>query len=163
MPSFDIVSQLESHELENAINNTKRQIDQRFDFRGSKVVIEHDAKAKTLKIEAEDRMKIEAVGEILRTCASKRGLDLKAMKFEDPESATGASQRQIVKIQEGLDRDTAKKIVKLIKETKLKVQAAIQGEEVRVSGKKIDDLQSVQKTLREADLDVPLQFTNQKA
>ncbi len=163
MPSFDIVNRIEFHELDNAINNAKRQIEQRYDFRNSKVEIDLDAKAKTMKVAAEDRMKIEAVGEILRTCAAKRGLDLKSLKFEDSESAAGSSMKQVVKIQEGLEHDIAKKIVKMIKDAKMKVQASIQGEEVRVTGKKIDDLQAVIALLKNAELDVPLQFVNMKS
>ncbi|QNN22983.1 YajQ family cyclic di-GMP-binding protein [Planctomycetales bacterium ZRK34] len=164
MPSFDIVSKIEPHELENALNNTRKAIMQRYDFRGSPVEITHDAKANTLSITAADKMKSEAVKEILQQQAVKRGLDLKVLKFDEAEPAAGTAYRRTVHIQQGIPQDVAKNIVKQIKESKIKVQASIQGEEVRVNGKKIDDLQSVIQMLKADDkIGVPLQFVNMKS
>jgi hypothetical protein len=164
MPSFDIVSKIEPHELDNALNNTRKAITQRYDFRASPVEITHDAKANTLTITTADKLKADAVKEILQQQAVKRGLDLKVLKFDDPEPAAGTAYRRTVHIQQGIPQDTAKKIVKQIKDAKIKVQASIQGEEVRVSGKKIDDLQAVIQMLKaDEKQDVPLQFVNMKS
>lgn len=163
MPSFDIVSRVEMQEVDNAVNNTLKAIQQRYDFRGSKTEVSLDKKEKKIRILTEDKMKMEAVKEMLQQNAVKRKIDLKTLKFEDPEPAAGSTLRREVTIKEGIDQDTAKKIVKLIKDSKMKVQASIQGEEVRVSGKKIDDLQEAIALVRGADIDVPLQFVNMKS
>lgn len=163
MPSFDIVSRVEMQEIDNAVNNTVKAIQQRFDFRGSKTEVTLDKKEKKIRILTEDKMKMEAVKEMLQQNAVKRKIDLKTLKFEEPQPAAGSQLRREVVIKEGIDQDTAKKIVKLIKDAKMKVQASIQGDEVRVSGKKIDDLQQAIALVRGAGLDLPLQFVNMKS
>lgn len=163
MPSFDIVSRVEMQEVDNAVNNTVKAITQRFDFRGSKTEITLDKKEKKIRILTEDKMKMEAVRETLQQNAVKRKIDLKTLKFDEPQVAAGSNLRSEVTIREGIDQDTAKKIVKTIKDSKIKVQASIQGEEVRVSGKKIDDLQEVIALVRGAGIEVPLQFINMKS
>jgi len=164
MPSFDVVSRIEQHELDNAIKNTQRAIMQRYDFKGSPVEINHDAKANTITITTQDKPKAEAVKEILQQQAVKRKLDLKVFKFDEPEPASGTSYRTVVHIQEGIPQDVAKAMVKQIKASKMKVQASIQGDELRVSGKKIDDLQEVIQLLQsDKKIEVPLQFVNMKS
>lgn len=163
MPSFDIVSRVELQEVDNAINNSLKALQQRYDFRGSKFEVVHDRKEKKIKITAEDKMKMEAIRETLQQNAVKRKVDLKTLKFGDPEPAAGSTLRSEVTIREGIEQEQAKKIVKMIKDSKVKVQASIQGEEVRVSGKSIDDLQSVIALLRGSDIEIPLQFVNMKS
>lgn len=163
MPSFDIVSKVEMHELDNAINNTLKEIASRYDFRNSKTEVTLDKKEKVVRVVTADKMKMEAVREMLLAKAAKRKLDLKSFKFEDPQPTSDAAFKRDVKIREGIDQDTARRIVKMIKETKIKVQASIQGDEVRVTGKKIDDLQAVITMLDNTDLDIPLQYVNMKS
>jgi uncharacterized protein YajQ (UPF0234 family) len=163
MPSFDIVSRFNFAELDNAINNTNKAIAARFDYRGSPVEITVDQKEKTLKIVADDGMKAKGVIEMFRSAANKRGLDLRAFDFSEPDATLAGRMKVETKIRDGIEQEKAKAIVRLIKDSKLKVQASIQGEEVRVSGKQIDDLQSVIKLLNGAALGLPLQFVNMKS
>lgn len=163
MPSLDIVSRVDMQEVDNALNNTRKQIATRFDFKASKGEITLDKKEKKLHLLAEDNMKMEAIREMFRSNAVKRKLDLKCFKFEEQLPGPGGLLKQQVAIREGLEGDLAKDIVKRIKASKLKVQGSIQGEEVRVSGKQIDDLRAVMALLNEAELDVPLQFINMKS
>ena len=160
MPSFDVVNQLDLQEVDNTVNNTLKQIASRYDFRGSKTELTFDRKEKKLHIVAGDKMKMEAVREMLCQTASKRGLDLKSLKFEDPTPTSGGALKRDVKLLEGIEQDIARKIVKLIKDAKLKVQASIQGDQVRVTGKQIDDLQAVIALLKQHDLGIPLQYVN---
>lgn len=162
MPSFDLVSRVEFQELENALNNTRKALSQRFDFRGAVYELELDRKEKKLRISAEDNMKMEAIRETLKQHAHRRGLDLKVFKFGEPQPGAGGRPKQEITLQDGLAQDVAKDVVKRIKASGLKVQASIQGEEVRVTGKKIDDLQEVIALLKGAELPVPLQFVNMK-
>lgn len=162
MPSFDIVSRVELQEVDNAVNNTVKQIQTRYDFRGSSTSVGFDRKEKKITIKTEDRMKFDAVREMLQQNTVKRKLDLKSLKFGEPQAAAGSAIRCEVVIREGIEQDIAKRIVKLVKDAKLKVQASIQGDEVRVSAKQIDDLQAVMTLVRSADLEVPLQFINMK-
>lgn len=162
MPSFDIVNRVDLQEVDNAVNNTRKEIASRYDFRGSKTEVNFDRKEKTLSIVTEDDMKMEAVREMFLTRASKRGLDLKSFKFEEPLPTAHGHRKRNVKIIEGIEQDIAKSIVKHIKDTKLKVQASIQGAEVRVSGKQRDDLQTAMSLVREMSLTVPVQFVNFK-
>jgi uncharacterized protein YajQ (UPF0234 family) len=163
MPSFDVVSRVDMQEVDNAINNAKKEIATRYDFRNSKTEINFDRKEKKINVVAEDKMKMEAVREILLSKAVKRGIDLKSFEFGEPVPAAHAAFKREIKVKEGIEQDLAKKIVRIIKDSKLKVQASIQGEEVRVSGKQIDDLQSVMALLRGSSLEVPLQFVNMKS
>ncbi len=163
MPSFDIVSEVDLQEVDNAINNTKKELATRYDFRGSKTTLEFDKKESKVSLHTEDEMKVRALQEMLSVNLSKRKIDPRAVEFGKAEPGQGQSVKVEIKIKQGLDRDAARDIVKLIKESKLKVQAAIQDEQVRVTGKKIDDLQDVIKMLREGAIKVPLQFVNMKS
>lgn len=162
MPTFDVVSRVDMQEMDNAVNMIKKEVATRYDFRGSKTEIDLDRKEAVIKILTEDDMRLRALRELLISKSVKRSIDTKVFDFGDPERAGGDMLRQEVRVSVGVDTDTARKVVKLIKEAKLKVQAAIQGDEVRISGKKRDDLQEVIALLREADLGIPLQFVNMR-
>lgn len=164
MPTFDIVNEVNMQEVDNAINNTKKELANRYDFRGSKTTIELDKKEGKINLHTEDEMKVRALQEMMAVNLSKRKIDPRAVEFGKVEPGQGQSVKVEIKIKQGLDKDAAREIVRLIKDTKLKVQAAIQDEQVRVTGKKIDDLQDVIKMLRENPaVKVPLQFVNMKS
>ncbi|MCL6453421.1 MAG: YajQ family cyclic di-GMP-binding protein [Alicyclobacillus sp.] len=156
--SFDIVSEVDTQEVTNAVGQTMKEVETRFDFKGSKSHVTFDGKALTLL--SDDEFKLAALYDVLQSKCVKRGISLKALNPGKIEPAAGGTVRQVVQLRQGIEGEMAKKIVKLIKDTKLKVQASIQGDQIRVSGKSRDDLQQVIATLREADLEVPLQFTN---
>ncbi|KNZ69359.1 hypothetical protein Tfer_1996 [Thermincola ferriacetica] len=156
--SFDIVSVVDKQEIDNAVNQAMREIENRFDFKGSKSEVRHDGN--TITLISDDEFKLKNVVDILESKMVKRNVDLKALKYGRIEPAAGDTVRQVVTIQQGIDKETAKEIVKFIKNTKLKVQAQIQEDQVRVSGKSRDDLQAVIKAVREHDFGIPLQFTN---
>jgi uncharacterized protein YajQ (UPF0234 family) len=159
MPSFDVVSQVDLQEIDNAMNQAKKEIANRYDFKGH--LAEIDIEDKKITIKASDKMKLEAITEILRQKMSKRGISPKALKFEEAEKATGDSLRQVVIVQEGISTEQGKKIVKLIKDQNLKkIQAQIQGEQVRITGPKRDDLQAVIAILKEKVDDMSLQYVN---
>jgi uncharacterized protein YajQ (UPF0234 family) len=160
MPSFDVVSRVDMQEMDNAINQVTKEVSTRFDFRGSKTHIELDRKEGKITILTEDDMKLRAIKDMLIAKVIHRSIEASALDFGEHEKAGGDMVRQTVKIINGIDIDTARKVVKSIKDAKLKVQAAIQGEEVRVTGKKRDDLQDAIKLLKEADMGMPLQFVN---
>ena len=163
MPSFDIVSRVNFAELDNAISNAKKAIAARFDFRGVFVEITLDKKEKILKIVSEDGTKHNGIREMFQTAAQRRGIPLKTFLWGEPEPGLAGHLKREVKIQDGIEQEKAKSIVKMIKETKMKVQASIQGDELRVTAKQIDDLQAVMKLLDGAGLDVPLQYVNMKS
>jgi len=160
MPSFDVVSRVDMQEMDNAVYQVKKEVETRFDFRGSKTEVELDKKEGKIRVLTEDDMKLRGLKDMLLSKVVKRSIDPEALDFGKPEKAGGDMVRQDISIANGIDIETARKVVKLIKETKIRVQAAIQGEEVRVSGKKRDDLQDVINALKEADLGMPLQFVN---
>jgi hypothetical protein len=162
MPSFDIVNKVDLQEVDNALNNTRKMTQTRYDFRGSKTEIELNRKDSKISILTEDSMKMKAIENELIANLVKRKVDAKSVKFGDPERAAGDMVKLDAEILAGIDKETARKIVKMIKETKMKVQAAIQEDQVRVTGKKIDDLQSVIALLKEKDLGVPLQYINMR-
>lgn len=157
MPSFDIVSEVDHHELTNAIDQANREIGTRYDFKGSDARIEQSENQLTLSTESE--FQIKQMTPILKEKMSKRGIDVSCLEFSDVVEMNKRARQQVL-VREGLDKDLARKIVKLIKESKLKVQSAIQGEQVRVNGKKRDDLQQVMQLLKAANLGIPLQFNN---
>jgi hypothetical protein len=160
MPSFDIVNRIDLQEVDNAVNITRKAILSRFDFRGSKTEILLDKKEKKLRITTEDEMKLRAVQDALIENLVKRKVDTKCLDAKPSQmAAQGMVQREIA-IKEGIDSDTARNIVKMIKDKKMKVQAAIQENQVRVTAKKIDDLQEVIHMVRAASLPIPLQFVN---
>jgi cyclic-di-GMP-binding protein len=162
MPSFDIVNELNAQEIDNAVNNTLKEISTRYDFRGLHTEVSFSKKTSRIDLLAAENMKLKAVREMLTRNFIKRGLDPKVLEYGTEEGTTSGAVKQSASIREGIDRDTAKKIVKEIKATKLKVQPAIMDNQVRVTGKKIDELQEVIQLLKSKDFDVPLQFVNMK-
>ncbi len=160
MASFDIVSRVDLQEVDNAVNMTRKAILTRFDFRESKSEITLDKKEKKIHLLTEDEMKMRAIQDSLVEHLVRRKVDVKCLEPKESEMASQGMIRKELAIKEGVDADTARTIVKLIKEQKLKVQASIQENQVRVSGKKIDDLQAVIQAVRGAKLPVPLQFVN---
>ncbi len=163
MPSFDVVNKVDMQELDNAVNNVRKEVETRFDFRGAQTEISLDKGNKRVSIVTADEMKMKAVAEMLQTHCIKRKLDPKVLDFRPIEPTSRGAIKRDVQVREGIAKEQAQKIVKDIKASKLKVQAAIQDDQVRVSGKKIDDLQDVIALLREGDYDVPLQFVNMKS
>lgn len=163
MPSFDIVNKLDMQEVDNAVNIAKKMITTRYDFRKSKSELTLDRKEGRVHILTEDTMKLKAIEGELITSLVKRGIDAKALIYKDIEQAAGDMIKRNIEIIQGIDSDTAKKIVKMIKARKLKVQAKIMEDQVRVTGKKIDDLQEVITMLKAEDLGVPLQYVNMKS
>ena len=157
MPSFDIVSEYDSHEASNAIDQANRELDTRFDFRGSNASFALDVQ--TIMLESDNEFQLQQMLDIVNNKLTKRGIDIACLEVGEPEQR-GHRARQSLTLREGIDQATAKKIVKMIKDKKMKVQAAIQGDKVRVTGKKRDDLQAVMSMLKEAKLDIPLQFNN---
>ncbi|MGL4613637.1 YajQ family cyclic di-GMP-binding protein [Shewanella sp.] len=160
MPSMDIVSEVNEVELRNAVDNTKRELATRFDFRGKEASVEYKDHVVTLT--AEDDFQCKQLVDILRMQLSKRNVDPSSMDVDEKAIHSGKTFSLKVKFKEGIDTLVAKKLVKLIKDSKLKVQAAIQGEKVRVTGKKRDDLQAVMALARESELGQPFQFDNFK-
>jgi uncharacterized protein YajQ (UPF0234 family) len=163
MPSLDIVSRVNYAELDNALNNMHKAIAARFDFRGATAEVTLDKKEKKLKVVADDATKLKGIREMFETASQRRGIALKTFNWGEPEPALAGKVKCEAKIQDGIEQEKAKQIVKMIKETKLKVQASIQGEELRLSGKQIDDLRAVMKLLDGAGLGVPLQYVNMKS
>ena len=157
MPSSDVVSEIDLHEVTNAVDQASREVGTRFDFRGSDARFERNEHVITLTAQSE--FQIEQMLDILRTKLAKRGIDVGCIELADVEQA-GREARQVATLRHGIETDIARKIVKLIKAEKMKVQAAIQGDQVRVTGKKRDDLQGVMTLLRAAEFDMPLQFNN---
>ncbi|MDH5358774.1 MAG: YajQ family cyclic di-GMP-binding protein [Gammaproteobacteria bacterium] len=158
MPSFDIVSEVDKHELTNAVDQTNREIKNRFDLRGTDARVEQSDKLLTLH--ADSDFQLEQVLDILRMKLVKRSIEVRCLEVKD-SVGNGKMRKQDVVIREGIDKDLSRKIVKMIKDSKAKVQAAVQGDSVRVTGKKRDDLQGVMATLRDNDnIDMPLQFNN---
>jgi uncharacterized protein YajQ (UPF0234 family) len=157
MPSFDVVSKVDHHEIMNAIDQANREIGTRFDFKGTDARLE--LTKTTITLIAPTDFQLKQVDEILRSKLAKRNVDIRLLDYKDPEINLSQA-KQAVEVKQGIDTENAKKIVKLIKEANLKVQGAIQGEQVRVTGKKRDDLQAAITMLRQAKVDLPLQFEN---
>jgi len=157
MPSFDVVSEIDLHELSNAVDQANREVETRFDFRGAEARFELEGEE--ISLSAQNEFQLQQMMDILLNKMVKRGVDIDCLETGEAE-ASGRRARQKATVRQGVDKDTARKIVKLIKDMKLKVQAAIQGDQVRVTGKKRDDLQQVMGMLREQKLGLPLQFTN---
>lgn len=159
MPSFDIVSKTDLNEVDNALNNVRREIETRYDFKGSNCSIERADSV--LTIHADDDLKLKQMHELLQGHLTRRNVDAGVLDYKDPVKAAGQSVRQQVIVREGLDKELAKKLVKEIKGSKIKVQVAIQGEELRVTGKKRDDLQEVISFCKGLkNIDMPLQYEN---
>jgi cyclic-di-GMP-binding protein len=160
MPSFDIVSKINLQEVDNAINSVLREITNRYDFKGSIFSVEFKNKENLIILTADSEYRLGAIRDSLKVFATKRSIDVRAFDFKNEEKAGGNMVRQEVKLRDGLEQEVAKKIVKEVKDSKIKVQATIKGDEVRVDGKKRDDLQSVMSMLRSGNFDIPLQFIN---
>lgn len=158
MPSFDIVSRTDLAEVDNAVQGAMREIGTRYDFKGSSCSIERSDE--TLVIKADDDFKLKQVQELLRGHMARRKVDVHAFDFATPEKASGNTLRQTVKIKQGVERDLAQQVVKAIKSAKLKVQVAIQGDELRISGKKRDDLQDAIALVKGLEIEQPLQYVN---
>ena len=158
MPSFDVVSKVEMQEVDNAVNQVKKELATRYDFRGTDSAIELTPDGITLR--SSDKEHLSAAYKVLMEKSAKRGVSLKSLDAQEPIPAAKRSLRQLIVIKQGISTEKGKEIVKLIKDAKLKVQAAIQGDQVRVSGKKRDDLQAVMKLLRDRDLGIAMQFVN---
>jgi cyclic-di-GMP-binding protein len=158
--SFDIVSEIDLQEMDNAVNQAQKEIATRYDFKGTAASVEFDRKAKELTVTADGEPQLEAVRKVVVEKMVKRGVDPKALDLQKIEQATHKTVRQKVKLKSGIDKDTSKAIQKQIKELKLKVNASIQGEALRVSGAKRDDLQAVIAHLKANPPAIPLQFTN---
>jgi hypothetical protein len=158
MPSFDIVSKVEMQEVDNAVNQTIKEITQRYDFKKSKSEVTQEKE--TIKILTEDDFRLKAIIDILQSKCLKRGISVKTLQLGSVESASGGMVRQLITIQQGISKEKGKEVIAAIKETKLKVQAQIQDDQVRVTGKNIDDLQEVIQLLKGKDLDIEMQFIN---
>jgi hypothetical protein len=157
MPSFDAVSELNAHEVANAVDQANRELAQRFDFKDSGARFE--LKDFTVTLHAQVDFQLKQMLEILKLRLSKRGIDLGCLELKEPHTTLSSAQQEVV-LRHGIDADTGRKITRLVKDSKLKVQASIQGDKVRITGKQRDDLQAAIALLRAAKLDVPLQFTN---
>jgi len=158
MPSFDVVSEIDMQEMDNAVNQVKKELNTRFDFKGSNSSIELEEQGIVVLGDSVNR--INTITEILRARLVKRNLDPKCLDYNDMEDASGGNKRQKIVIKKGVSSELAKKIVKRIKDEKMKVQAAIQGDQVRITGKKRDDLQDAIALIRGMDADRPLSYTN---
>jgi cyclic-di-GMP-binding protein len=159
MPSFDVVSQLNLQEVDNALNQARKEVVQRYDFKDTRTVIDWDKKEK-ISVESADEFKVKALDDVLREKLARRQVPLKAVDFGAIEPGPGGRAKQEITLKQGIDADRARDLVKVVKEAKLKVQAQIMGDQVRVSGKKRDDLQAAIQAIRARDLDLPLQFVN---
>ncbi|MFC7332857.1 YajQ family cyclic di-GMP-binding protein [Rhodocista pekingensis] len=158
MPSFDIVSKTDLAEVQNAIDGVLREIQNRFDFKGSKSTIER--KENEITLHTEDKTKLSQLQEMVKGYFVRRKLDPGALDWGREENAAGSTLRQVVTVRQGIDQDLAKKIVKAVKDSKMKVQASIQGDELRITGKKIDDLQECIRLVKGLKIEQPLQYVN---
>ncbi len=157
MPSFDVVSEVNMHEINNAVDQSNREVSTRFDFKGSGARFE--VEDGSIRLEAQSEFQLQQMQDILQTKLAKRGVDILSLDVQPPETS-GRTARQTVKLKQGIDSALAKSLVKMIKDSKLKVQAAIQGDKLRVSGAKKDDLQATIALLRKAEVSQPLQYEN---
>lgn len=157
MPSFDVVSEVDMHELTNAVDQSNREVGTRFDFKGSDSSF--SLSESTVSLESGSEFQLQQMMDILQKKMVKRGIDIGCLEVKDPVMSGRRAQQQVI-VRQGIDKDLARKIVKLVKDARLKVQAAIQGEQVRVTGKNRDDLQHIIAMLRDSKLDLPLQFNN---
>ena len=160
MPSFDIVSEVNHVEIRNAVDQCNKEISNRFDFKGSDARVEIDEKEKTLVVFADDEFKLRQVRDVMTGKLAKRGVDIRALETGKQEPVSGNKVKETIKVREGVEQDRAKGIVKLIKDSKLKVQGSIQGDCVRVTGAKKDALQEAIALVRKSVSDIPLQFKN---
>ena len=157
MPSFDVVSEIDTHELTNAVDQASRELAQRFDFKGTNAQFELEETTVTMSAESEFQLK--QMLEILKLRISKRGIDVKCLEIKDPEVNLAKAKQQVI-VKTGIDADTGRRVSRLVKDSKLKVQAQIQGDKIRIIGKKKDDLQEAIAFLRKSEVGLPLQFNN---
>jgi cyclic-di-GMP-binding protein len=157
MPSFDVVSELDAHEVTNAVDQANRELSQRFDFKDSGAVFELNGM--TVSVKAEVEFQLKQMLEILKLRLTKRGVDIRCLEMKDPVVNLAAAVQDVI-LRQGVDADTARLIVRLVKDSKIKVQASVQGEKVRIAGKQRDDLQSAMALLRKSKIEMPLQFNN---
>ena len=162
MPSFDIVNKVDAQLLDNAINVARKEIVNRFDFNGSKTEIVLDKKSMTVNVLTENEMRMNSVIDVIRNRMIKQKLDPQSLDFGKAQVASGFMVRKDIKVREGIDKDVARKIIKDIKDSKLKVQAQMMDDQVRVTAKKIDDLQVIMAILLKGNYELPLQFVNMK-
>jgi uncharacterized protein YajQ (UPF0234 family) len=158
--SFDIVSELNLQEIDNALNQARKEISQRYDFKDSKTFVEFNPKEKQIILQSGDEFHLKNALDVIQSRMVKRGISLKALRYNAVEPAAGGTVRQNISLQIGISKDDARQVVKMIKESKIKVQAQIMDDQVRVTGKNKDDLQSIIKMLRDADLPFAMQFVN---
>lgn len=158
MPSFDVVSKTDLMEVDNALHGVQREIKQRFDFKGTKCAIERTDN--TLSIIADDNFKLNEVDELLRKYLARRNVDQRAFEFHPPQNAAGGALRRTISIRQGIDGELGRKIVKEVRASKMKIQLAIQGTELHISGKNRDDLQKAIAFIKEMEIDQPLQYVN---
>lgn len=163
MPSVDILSKVDLQMLDNAVNVVKRELESRYDLRGTNSKVEADQKALTIKISTEDHMKLDSILDLLLERSGKQKVDVRSYDLSEEPVPSGKVLYRIIKIKQGIERETAKKIIKAIKESGLKVQPQIMDDMIRVTGKKIDDLQAVMELCKEQDFELPLTFDNMKS
>lgn len=162
MPSFDVVSQVNLQEVDNAVNQAVKEVQGRYDLKNTKTTIEWKSKEKQIVLVTDDDYRVQLVTDIIQSKLIKRGIDIKNLDYGKVEAAGGLLKKQVIKLKEGIDKEAAKKITTLIKDSKLKVQSQVMDEQVRVTAKSIDDLQGVIQILRSNDVGVGLQFTNMR-
>jgi len=158
--SFDIVSEVNLQEVDNALNQARKEISQRYDFKDSKTVIDFNEKDKQITVHTVDEFHLKSAVDVLQSKLIKRGVSIKALRYGTVEPATGATVKQQITLVVGISKDDARLVVKMIKDSKVRVQAQIMDDQVRVSGKDKDDLQTIIKLVRDADLSFPVQFVN---
>jgi uncharacterized protein YajQ (UPF0234 family) len=158
--SFDVVSKVDLQEVDNALNQARKEIAQRYDFKGSKTSIDLKQKEFEIVVQSDDDFRMKAVIDIMQSKFVKRGVPLKALTYGAVEPASGGTVRQVIRLQNGIDKENAKLITTMIKESKLRVQAQIMGDQVRISGRSKDDLQNAMTIIRQADLKFAVQFVN---
>ncbi len=163
MPTFDIVSKVDIQQLDNAINNARKEIVNRYDFNGSETTIELDKKSSTIMVTTENEMRINAISDAIISRSMKQQIDPKSFDFSKEHFASGSMLKKEIKVIEGIEKEAAKKIIKQIKDSKLKVETSQMNDQLRVTAKKIDDLQAVISLLRSSDSDLPLQFINMRS
>lgn len=162
MPSFDVVSTFDMQEVDNAVNTVKRDISTRYDLKGTQAKIDLNKTDKNITIVADNEMHLTAIKDMLENRSVSRKISLKTFEYKEEENASGMTMRQQVNLKEGISKENATKINKMIKSMKIKVQSQIQGEQLRVTGKKIDDLQEIITALNKSNIDIPLDFVNMK-
>ncbi|AHJ99355.1 MULTISPECIES: YajQ family cyclic di-GMP-binding protein [Hymenobacter] len=163
MASFDIVSKVDPQTLENAVNTAKKELQTRYDLRDTKGGIELDKKNNTITLTSENSMRVQALENILLTRIVKQGIDGTALDFSEEEQPTGAMVKKVVKVRAGVDKEVGRKVIKAIKDAKVKVEAQMQDDQIRVTGKKLDELQAAIAAVRQAAIGQPLQFVNMKS